>query len=52
MTSDPDITVIITYHNEGELVNRAIDSVLSQDVDATFEILIVDDQSDAPPHPR
>lgn len=45
----PVISVIITYHNERDLVNRAVESVIHQDVNVTFEILLVDDASEFPP---
>ncbi len=47
-TSDtPTISVIICTYNRHELLRRALDSVLMQDM-TDFEVIIVDDGSDDP----
>jgi GT2 family glycosyltransferase len=43
------VSVIIPYHNEGELVNLAIASVWEQRSDEPVEVIVVDDVSDGPP---
>lgn len=43
------ISVIIPYHNEEDIVNRAISSVVAQECPGTVEIVVVDDASDRPP---
>jgi glycosyltransferase involved in cell wall biosynthesis len=42
----PTISVIITYHNEGELLQQAIDSINSQTYKGEIEIVVVDDASE------
>src|SRR3954451_5229428 len=45
----PLVSVIIPYHNEGELVNRAIASVCNQSFGGLLEVVVVDDGSTIPP---
>src|SRR5258708_7360955 len=48
----PLVSVIITYHNEGDLLLRALASVNAQTFDGVLEILVVDDASTlSPPLP-
>jgi glycosyltransferase involved in cell wall biosynthesis len=49
MVIKPDVSVIITYHNEGELLLRAIESVEQQTYRGGVEVLVVDDASDIVP---
>ncbi len=46
---DPLVSVVIPYHNEGDLVRRAVQSVAGQVVAGGVEILVVDDASREPP---
>lgn len=48
-SSQPIVSVVIPYHNEGHLVNRTLESVCEQQVELPVEIVLVDDASDAPP---
>lgn len=45
---NPEISVIISTYNRPKLLQRAIDSVLSQTF-TNFELIIIDDHSDKPP---
>ncbi len=48
-TGPPWISIIIPAHNRGELLRRAVGSVLGQtQVDPNFEVVVVDDASDNP----
>ena len=42
----PDVSVSIITYNQRDLIGRAIDSVLAQEVNFTYEIIIGDDCSD------
>lgn len=42
------ITVVVPYHNEGDLVVRAVESVRAQDYAGRLEIIVVDDASTEP----
>ncbi len=44
-------SVVITYHNEGPLLERAVRSIDTQAGRANIEIVVVDDASDIPPPP-
>jgi len=46
---NPEISVIISTYNRPKLLQRAVDSVLEQTF-KDFELIIVDDHSDKPPH--
>src|SRR5438128_2639605 len=52
MSVRPSLSVIITYHNEGSLLARALDSVWAQTFSGAVEIVLVDDASDARPDLR
>lgn len=41
----PDVSIIIPTYNREKTIERAIDSVLSQNTDLTYEIIVVDDGS-------
>lgn len=41
----PDISVIVVTYNQGATLGRTLDSILSQQTDARFEIIIGDDAS-------
>lgn len=43
---NPIITVIIMTYNQKDYIAKAIDSILSQDIDVDFDILVHDDCSD------
>ncbi len=45
----PAVSVIIPYHNEGDLLARAMESVCAQTYTGDLEIIVVDDASDRPP---
>src|SRR5271165_1519484 len=45
----PTVSVIITYHNEGELLLRAVASVREQTYGGPVEIVVVDDASTVRP---
>jgi glycosyltransferase involved in cell wall biosynthesis len=49
MVDKASVSVIITYHNEGPLLIRAIESVDQQTYRGEVEILVVDDASEIPP---
>lgn len=46
MAENASISVIIPCKNEGDLLREAVDSVLKQQVDARFEVVVIDDHSD------
>lgn len=48
----PTVSIVITYHNEGDLLQRAIDSVESQTYEGPLDVVVVDDASTAPPRIR
>jgi glycosyltransferase involved in cell wall biosynthesis len=43
------VSVIVTYHNEGELLRRAIESIERQSYRGALEIIVVDDASEIAP---
>jgi glycosyltransferase involved in cell wall biosynthesis len=43
--SKPLVTIVIPVYNGGDLLNRVVDRCLQQDLDAEFEILIIDSSS-------
>jgi polypeptide N-acetylgalactosaminyltransferase len=40
------VSVVIPTHNEGDWLERTVDSILSAQVDVPYEIIVVDDASD------
>jgi glycosyltransferase involved in cell wall biosynthesis len=49
MSPRPTVSVVIPYHNEGDLLTRALDSVCAQTFTGDLEIIVVDDASRLPP---
>lgn len=47
----PKISAIITYHNEGDLLSRALDSIDRQTYQGPVEVVVIDDASDVPLDP-
>ncbi|MGF1580873.1 MAG: glycosyltransferase family 2 protein, partial [Gemmataceae bacterium] len=45
----PKVSVIMPYHNEGDLLARSLQSVFDQEVDFDVEIVLIDDCSDLKP---
>jgi glycosyltransferase involved in cell wall biosynthesis len=45
MPDEPQISVIVPVYNRSELVRRAVGSLLDQDIDVPYEIVVVDDGS-------
>lgn len=43
------VSIIIPYHNEGELLARSVQSVVSQEFDGVAEVIVVDDCSEIVP---
>ena len=43
--STPLVTIVIPVYNGGELLSRVVETCLQQDLDAEFEILIIDSSS-------
>ncbi len=46
---EPYVSVVVTYHNEGDLLSRALQSVAQQDYDGRVEVVVVDDASEVRP---
>jgi GT2 family glycosyltransferase len=49
MTNAPKVSIVIPYHNEGQLLVDALQSVLGQTYLGEMEIIVVDDGSRIPP---
>jgi GT2 family glycosyltransferase len=49
MSNIKKVSVVISYHNEGELLRRAIESVDEQTYRGEMEVVVVDDASSIPP---
>jgi glycosyltransferase involved in cell wall biosynthesis len=45
---EPDVSVVIPVHNRPELLVRAVRSCLSEQEKVSVEVVVVDDESDAP----
>ena len=47
MSTDPELLVVVPYHNRQDTIQRTVDSILSQTY-GDLQLLIVDDASDIP----
>lgn len=45
----PDVSVIVTYFNEGDLLHRALNSIDALSYPRNIEVVVVDDASEIPP---
>jgi glycosyltransferase involved in cell wall biosynthesis len=45
MSSEPEVSVVIPTYNRSALLRRTVNSVLGQDTQATFEVIVIDNNS-------
>jgi glycosyltransferase involved in cell wall biosynthesis len=44
----PSVSIVVTYHNEGPLISRALESIAGQKYSGSVEVIVVDDCSTVP----
>ena len=45
MTSEPEVSVVVPTYNRSALLRRTVESVLCQDTQGTFEVVVIDNNS-------